>query len=65
MAESSQNWNIEIIPGARRVRRAADWIRTTLQAGSVTELCLSEHRGAAAMLDEALETQPQLEFPEE
>ena len=32
--------------------------------GTRTEMCLSEHkRGAAEMLDQALETQPQLPFP--
>lgn len=41
--EASQNWNIEIIPGARRVKRAADFVRNIAMLGTQTELCLSGH----------------------
>lgn len=61
MAESSENWNIEIIPGARRVRQATAFVKRIAMLGTQTELCLSGHivdrvdTGAAAMLDTALD----------
>lgn len=46
-----------------RIQRAGEAIRTVLRAGHVTELCLSEHkRGAAEMLDNAMDNQPELPF---
>ena len=71
MSEASQNWNIEIIPGARRVRQATGFVKRIAMLGTQTELCLSGHivdrvdTGAAAMLDEALVEQPQLPLPGE
>lgn len=48
-----------------RITRAAEFIESIALAGSRTELCLSTHkRGAAEMLDEALDEQLTLEFGE-
>lgn len=71
MAESSENWNIEIIPGARRVRQATAFVKRIAMLGTQTELCLSGHivdrvdTGAAAMLDTALDEPEQLRIPGE
>lgn len=71
MSEVSQNWNIEIIPGARRVRQATGFVKRIAMLGTQTELCLSGHivdrvdTGAAAMLDQVLDEPAQLPFPGE
>jgi len=47
-----------------RLERAGAFLSRVWNAGHVTELCLSEHNtGAAAMLDQHLEAQPELPFP--
>jgi hypothetical protein len=66
MAESSQNWNVEIIPGARRVKRVVGMVvdfATFPRADGYP----SDHRrtGAAAMLDAAMDEPAQLPFPGE
>lgn len=46
-----------------RITKVAEGIKRIALAGSRTELCLTEHkRGAAEMLDEALDNQPELPF---
>lgn len=48
-----------------RITKVAEGIKRIALAGSRTELCLSTHkRGAAEMLDEALDEQLTLEFGE-
>ena len=46
-----------------RLERVGAFLSSVWNAGHVTELCLSEHNtGAAAMLDQHLEAQPELPF---
>jgi len=48
-----------------RITKVAEGIKRIALAGSRTELCLTEHkRGAAQMLDQALDNQLTLEFGE-
>lgn len=48
-----------------RITKVAEGVKKVLNLGRVTEPCLSEHkRGAAEMLDEALDNQPELPFEE-
>lgn len=44
------------------IKAVFEWVGKVVRLGAEVEPCLSEHRGAAAMLDEALE--PQLPFPD-
>jgi hypothetical protein len=47
-----------------RLERAGAFLSSVWNAGHVTELCLTEHNtGAATMLDQHLEAQPELPFP--
>mgnify|MGYP000993783750 CR=1 FL=1 len=59
-----QQWpEIKIVDIKALKERAGAFLRGVLRAGSVTELCLSEHkRGAAEMLDRAMDNQPELPF---
>lgn len=46
-----------------RLERAGAWIASRLSIlPSESELCLTEHRGASEMLDEALDQQLELEL---
>lgn len=65
--ESSQNWNIEIVPGAKRVRRAVDFVKNIAMLGTQTELCLSGHivRREHVVVDEGLVPFEQLSFDEQ
>lgn len=46
-----------------RIERVIEVVGKVLMLGHVTEPCLTEHkRGAAEMLDEALDNQPELDF---
>ena len=48
-----------------RLTKVAEGVKKIALLGSRTELCLSEHkRGAAEMLDQALDNQLTLEFGE-
>lgn len=54
---------IKIVDIKAMRKRAGAFLRGVLRAGSVTELCLSEHkRGASEMLDNAMDNQPELPF---
>ena len=57
-----QQWpEIKIVDIKALKERAGAFLRGVLRAGSVTELCLSEHkRGAAEMLDKVMYDQPTL-----
>ena len=60
--EQQPEFNIDLFP---RITKVAEGIKKVLNLGRVTEPCLSEHkRGAAEMLDEALDEQLTLEFGE-
>lgn len=58
--ERQPEFNIDIFP---RITKVAEGIKKILNLGRVTEPCLSEHkRGAAEMLDRAMDNQPELPF---
>ena len=60
--EQQPEFNIDLFP---RITKVAEGVKKILNLGRVTELCLSEHkRGAAEMLDQALDNQPELPFEE-
>lgn len=60
--EKQPEFNIDLFP---RITKVAEGIKKALNLGWVTEPCLGGHkRGAAEMLDEALDEQLTLEFGE-
>lgn len=56
---------IKIVEPRKALKAVVQRVQGFLALGTTTELCLSEHkRGASAMLDAALDVQPQLPFEE-